>query len=117
MDNAKLLSLARTVVIPFLDKIKGSGIVISNEDILRDALLSNLTVETDFPALFIRWAEQGRQRGVTFHILAAGVDQISLVDAFVDAHMSRVDAERFIANLHKEPAREIQRQFSARAES
>ena len=117
MESSKLVDLARDVARRFIDKIKGAGIVISNEDILCDALLSNMTVETDFPKLFIRWAEQGRQRGVTFYISAAGVDQISLVDAFIDAYMTRQDAERFIANLREEPAGEILREFTARAES
>lgn len=116
MENAALVQLARTVATRFIDKIKGAGIAISNEEILREALLSNMTVETDFPKQFIAWAEQGRQRGVTFHISAAGIDQNALADAFVDAYMTRQDAERFVANLRHEPAPEIQRTFSARAE-
>lgn len=116
MGNVELVKLARSVGGSFIDKIKGAGVVISNEEILRDALLSNMTVETDFPALFIQWAEQGRRRGVTFHVSAAGVDQASLGHAFVEAYMTRLDAERFMANLRADPAGEIQRAFTARAE-
>lgn len=116
MNHRELVGLARGVASRFIDKLKGAGIVISNEDILRDALIQNMTAETDFPALFIAWAEQGQQRGVTFHISAAGVDHRALADAFVSAYMQPEDAERFACNLREEPAPEIQRAFTARAE-
>lgn len=109
----------KSVATQFLDDIKAAGVVITNEEILRNGLLQGMTCETEgaqLAAVFLGWAEQGRKRGVTFHISAAGLNQIALAFAFVDARMMRSDVERFIRNLREEPAPEIGMNFSARAE-
>ena len=116
MDNEALLKRARHVANRFLDSIQGAGVVVSNEPILREALVSNMTVETDLPRQFGAWVARGRQRGVTFYVSAAGVDRGLLEKAFVDAYLTDDDARHFLANLREEPAGEIQQAFRARAQ-
>jgi hypothetical protein len=96
----------------FLDKLKGAGIAISNEAILREAL----SAEVEWQKCFLGWLAQGRARGVTFHVGAAGLNQFGLIDAFVDAQMTGADAKFFLANTREEPAPEVQKGFAARAE-
>lgn len=116
-NSEGLLKAARSVANCFIDKIKVAGIVVSNEDVLRQALVGNMTVNSDFPRQFMGWADQGRQHGVTFYASAAGVDQLALVRAFIDAYMTRQHAELFIANLRSDPPPAVLRLFSPRAES
>lgn len=94
----------------FLDLLKGSGIVITGEDILRN----DLTTTGDWKRRFAVWVEQGRFRGVTFHIAAAGYDGEALLRLFSNAELS---SQHFLMHLRNEPVGEVQRAFSARADS
>lgn len=94
----------------FLDVLKGAGIVITGEDTLRE----DLAQAADWKGRFALWVEQGRDRGVTFHVSAAGRNDTALYDIF-----SRygIGIRHFLMHLRPEPVGEVQRAFSARAES
>lgn len=93
----------------FIDRIKAVGIVISNEQILRERVPSE---SGEFGKSFLMYAAQGRAFGITFHQSAAGVCSDQLRQLFIHAGLSDEDLACFSASIRPDPAPEQPRFFA-----